>query len=534
MRVLILLLLVFSFQLAWAQEKSVPVKERFRLFKSKVNKAQKHDSLKLLPPSKAISELTNKADSAAQNFNQADTIRRPGFTNSKNPADSLKQKINSASENVAREAGAAQQKIRNGTDSLKVPDPLKSVQEKVNTGVNIPGLDKAGSVKSSIALPQPDKNPGNVNLPEVPATDGLKQGQLPDVTLPNETDNLPKADIPEFDAADKIKEKLPEHVPALDKPDSADVKKLTDKALADERLKEYAEPLQETSEKLDPYKKNLDSLNVQDATEIAAKEAEAALENTDALKTITENSQRAKAGIPAADVAMLQRYKDKRILKDDMLRKSKNVMNDKLTSISPQVKDQQQKLGKAKKMNSSVQSVKNIKEKRVDELRERPFYERIVPGISLQSYNNGVFALDFAPQIGYRLSTYLTAGAGAIYRVGFDRKYSTFASGQGVSGFRTFIDYRLVRGLFIHAEYERLTTSARFDYSENSATNIFNGAYLGLGKRYPISRKLYGGVIALYKIEMGDHLAGTSKFNLRLTFEYKTKKVRKPTDLTKN
>ena len=118
-----------------------------------------------------------------------------------------------------------------------------------------------------------------------------------------------------------------------------------------------------------------------------------------------------------------------------------------------------------------------------------------------------------------------------LYRVGFDKKYATFISGQGVYGFRSYVDYKLVKGLFVHAEYEKIITNEHYAYSDKLTTPEFNSAYIGLGKRYPISRKIYGSLVALYKIEMDEHLTGTTKFNLRVIFEYKTKKVRKPTDI---
>lgn len=48
-------------------------------------------------------------------------------------------------------------------------------------------------------------------------------------------------------------------------------------------------------------------------------------------------------------------------------------------------------------------------------------------------------------------------------------------------------------------------------------------------KQTQLNVKKLNSSVVLYKIEIGDHLAGTAKFNLRVVFEYKTKKIRKAT-----
>lgn len=601
MRIFAFTVLIFSAHIVCAQKESVPVKEKFRLFKNRVSRQlEKADSVKLLsytdsvhfPQPDSIREkslftrLRDKADSVKSKIQGPDTIRNADFSGSqltdsirntfklpdrvggispdslKNeltlpggtirlPADSIKNRAERATTKVNEKIAETQERLKVKSDSLEIPGELREWQNKIGdkAHLNLPG--QAGLPMSEFSPPSAIQKP-DVPMPGLPALKTPETGssndipRIPDIKLPDQKDhitdtrlpdlknNLPAAELPEIDAAEKINENfdVAADLPHISKPDSSQLKEWKDKALEDERFKKYSEQVNQVSDKLDPYKKNLDSLTFRDAGEIAAHEIETNAGNIDGLKELDANAKTAQAAMALPQqAALLQRYQDKRIMKEEMLRKSKNVMNDKINTFTPEMKARQKDLAKVKKLNASVPSVKNMKHKRTDPLKERPLYERIVPGIALQTHGGNVFAIDFAPQVSYRITSYLSAGTGILYRVGFDKEYSSFISGQGVYGFRTFMDYRLVKGLFVHGEYERITVTDRFEYSDKLITSGFHSGYIGLGKRYPISRKFNGSLLALYKFEMGDHLVGTTKFNLRVIIEYKTKKIRKPTDI---
>lgn len=468
------------------------------------------------------------------------------------PGDSINKTLGKLSDRINEKVENIPGRLAQQKDSTGLPSPVRKLQEKANGNIDIKfpdgsklPLDKAGLPEGNrksdnplaglsstdLKVPQSASDGVAPNIPGIDPENPTQQG-LPDLDVSGKI-NLPKPDVPELDGAGNLKEKL--NLPAdldVKKPDSSQIKELSGRALEDERIKAYAEPVAQVSDRLDPYKKNLDSLTVRDAGNIAAEELEDNAGKIGAVGDIDANVKKARAAMATPQqAALIQRYQDKKILREEMLRKSKNVVNDKITAATPQVTEQQKNFAKARRLNSSVPSVRNMSAKRKDELRERPFYERIVPGIAFQTFSGSVFALDFAPQVAYRINTRWSVGAGGIYRAGFDKKYELFMQGQGISGFRIFTDCRIVKGLFLHGEYEKITASNRFAYSDQLRSSSFNNACIGLGKRYPISRKFYGSLIALYKAELSGHLPSSSKFNLRIVFEYKTKKVRKPTDL---
>jgi hypothetical protein len=56
---------------------------------------------------------------------------------------------------------------------------------------------------------------------------------------------------------------------------------------------------------------------------------------------------------------MMQRYQDKKLLKDEIARKSRNIVNGKIDKLSPAFKEAQEKIAKAKLKCGKIQRRKN-------------------------------------------------------------------------------------------------------------------------------------------------------------------------------
>jgi hypothetical protein len=227
-------------------------------------------------------------------------------------------------------------------------------------------------------------------------------------------------------------------------------------------------------------------------------------------------------------LAMVQQYRDKKLEREEILRKAKNVANDKLNKFTPEITQAQEKLAEAKKAKSGLSSVKAFF-KRPNSLKEKPFYERIVPGISLQAYKNKVYSVDFAPQVGLKLSGRFTIGVGGIYRVGLNEKFDFWAEGMGIYGYRYYGQINLLKGFYLHGEMEQLRlqkyTAPKFSI-EQRAQKLQN-FHVGLGKRYALSKKWHGNVLVLYRGELEGHMPSMNKINLRVGFDFNTKKRKK-------
>jgi hypothetical protein len=144
-------------------------------------------------------------------------------------------------------------------------------------------------------------------------------------------------------------------------------------------------------------------------------------------------------------------------MEQEIIRKAKLVANDKLNKLTPALKSAQQQIAKAKKLNPAVQSFKDIVKKRPNEMKGKPFRDRFVPGLSLQSYRQEKFTVDWAVEVGYRVSGRLTTGAGYTYRVSLSEKNLNWIGNEGVSGYRFYTEFRLLKGIYAHGEFETLT-----------------------------------------------------------------------------
>jgi hypothetical protein len=224
-------------------------------------------------------------------------------------------------------------------------------------------------------------------------------------------------------------------------------------------------------------------------------------------------------------LAMVQKYRDKKIEREEILRKSKNIANDKLNKFSPAVKEGEKKLAEIKKAKAGVGSLKAFLKKE-NVMRSKPFYERLVPGISLQAYKVNVYSLDFAPQIGFKASGRFTLGIGGIYRMGVSEKFKRYAQGVGVYGYRAYSDINFIKGIYVHGEIEKLVLDKftvpqfKIEQQPDKLTNF----HIGLGKRYAISKKINGNLLVLYRAELKGHMPSMSKINLRVGFDVNTKK----------
>jgi hypothetical protein len=211
-----------------------------------------------------------------------------------------------------------------------------------------------------------------------------------------------------------------------------------------------------------------------------------------------------------------------------MIRKAKLVANDKINKLSPALKNAQQHIAKAKKLNPAVQSFKDIVKKRPNEMKGRPFRERFILGITLQSHTNDKVTMDAAVQAGYRLSGRLTTGIGYTYRVSMGKENVNWIRNEGISGYRFYADFRLMKTFYAHGEFEALTINV-FKHPALSETLLDEvyGSYFGLGKRFEISRKIKGSVIGLYRVDYKGSVPGLNKINLRLGFDLNLKKEKK-------
>jgi hypothetical protein len=218
--------------------------------------------------------------------------------------------------------------------------------------------------------------------------------------------------------------------------------------------------------------------------------------------------------------SVVERYKDEKLMKEEIQRKLREVANDKVNQYTAAVKDAQKHIANAKKINPAVQAYKDITRKRPNQMKGKPFRQRFIPGITLQAYNGEKFAMDVAAQAGYRVTGRLTTGIGYTYRISISDKNTNIVRGEGISGYRAYVDFRLLKSFFAHGEFESLSLDARKQPKlfETLPSQTY-GSYFGLGKRYNVSRKIKGSVTGLYRVDYKGEVPGLSKLTLRIGFD---------------
>jgi hypothetical protein len=464
--------------------------------------------------------------------NKVDTVNVSSNTNKK--ADELTTRIKTEMEDVSsvfrNSVDKDRQNIGEGRDDIqKFADSLmiKDFDKRNHFTNKVTTVQQILSDKISELTGEQVKIPGqSVTLPD---------NDLPDVQVPGV--NTPKLDLSAI-------MNMPNHdlpkAEGLKFPDGAvDVSKISDNTNVKlpgttdlEKVKNATGEVDQVQGKIDEadkYKEEVGKIKefrLSDTEKLPASIEEQAT-NLDQAKSVSEELQKASAKQLEYE-SVMQRYRDKKLIQEEMKRKAKNVANEKMVEFAPAMQKAQDQLAKAKKVNPFRQKIKNIVRSPHHAMKEKTFYERMVPGITFQVYNNDQFMLDVAPQIGYRLSTRLTTGIGGTYRISAGKQYANFLSSAGVYGYRIYNDFTLFKGIFVHAEFESLRLDSEKIPQLKEALNIkVQGIYFGLGKRYNISPKLKGSILALYRVEYKGDLPGVSKVNLRMGFDYNTKKKRK-------
>ncbi len=437
-------------------------------------------------------------------------------------ADSLQGKVNNLESKVTN----AQQQVQGKADALqnKVNAPIDKAQDELQSNLNklnpenvkIPGQEELVLPKSNL----PDLKTTGIDLPNtsLPTIDQ----KLPVVNAGNGSQSL-GTDIPKVDV------NLPAGVPDV-KNGLSDIKLPQTESL--DKIKDVSGEVNKLDGKLgevEKYEADLQKLKSGEELEKLPEEAEAQFKNMDQMKGVNSEINKAKS-FQSEQEALIQRYQNKKMLQEEITRKATHIANDYLAQNPIAVKSAQAQLAKSKSGFTKIKSVKDVFKRQSDELENKKFYQRLVPGVTFQIYNNKQVSIDLATQLGYRFSPKLIGGIGFIYRTGFSKNYKYFASAQGVYGGRAYVDFKVHKGIFAHGEFEVLNINPNKVYqnqTQESTTTKIYGSYFGLGNKFKVSSKIMGSVLGLYRVDYNGSLPAMNKINVRLGFDYVIKKRKK-------
>ncbi len=227
---------------------------------------------------------------------------------------------------------------------------------------------------------------------------------------------------------------------------------------------------------------------------------------------------------------MLKSVESPEAMKEQAVQQVKEVAINHFAGKEEVLQQAMEKMSKLKNKYSSLNSLSEVGKKRPNEMRGKPFIERLLPGIALQVQRKGDILVDFNPYIGYRFSGRLTSGVGWNQRYGYNTDRNTFSPGTRIYGPRIYFEFKMGKGFCPRAEAELMNTYIP-PRLHSAQDDLFGrewvpGVFVGLKKEYKFMGKVKG--TAQIMLRMFNHENKSpygDVLNMRVGFEFPMKKV---------
>lgn len=87
------------------------------------------------------------------------------------------------------------------------------------------------------------------------------------------------------------------------------------------------------------------------------------------------------------------------------------------------------------------------------------------------------------------------------------------------------MSWETLRSTLVYGELEYLSIDKEtFNPTLKEVSPKVLGGYIGIGRRYPMSKKVNVTISALYRYEFSGHVPGMSPLNMRVVFELRPKR----------
>lgn len=195
---------------------------------------------------------------------------------------------------------------------------------------------------------------------------------------------------------------------------------------------------------------------------------------------------------------------DPEAMKEELIEDGKKMAVNHFAGKEAQLQQAMDKLAVYKKKYHSIESVANLPRKAPNEMRDKTFVERVVPGFALQVGRNDHWLLDINLYMGYRFTGRITAGTGWNQRIAYSADANAFSSGTVIYGPRAYGEYSIGKGFTGRLEVEYMNTYVPAPFASNpdnpnSREWVF-GTMAGMKKAYTITRRLKGTVLLMYNL----------------------------------
>jgi hypothetical protein len=259
------------------------------------------------------------------------------------------------------------------------------------------------------------------------------------------------------------------------------------------------------------------------------------LEEMKALPTTAEAKAEELSGMDEVkdQTKVFDEYKDKAgamqnpdSMKTVAMQEVKQVAVNHFAGKEQQLKEAMETLAKYKSKYSSLNSIADAAKRPPNEMKGKPFIERLVPGIGMQVHKKaGDVLVDFNPYVGYRFTGKITAGLGWNQRVAYNFDKGAFNAQARIFGPRVYGEYKLWKGFSPRAELEIMNTNVP-PLTRTPTVDPFQrewvwGAFVGVKKQYKFIKNINGTALVMMRVFNPAHKSPYADVvNVRFGFEF--------------
>ncbi|WP_276373027.1 hypothetical protein [Chryseolinea sp. H1M3-3] len=345
-------------------------------------------------------------------------------------------------------------------------------------------------------------------LPSLPSV-SLPGGDVENLNLPNGSMSNIKTGGVEMPQADLLGASMP----GIEQPSIPSVSKPAG-------MGNYSEKITEITDQVKDYQKEIKDFDPGKLDEI---------KNTDQWEdklSELDEVEEVKKQIDLADQA--KRYYDPEVAKEEALNKAKQEAINHFAGHEEELKAAMQQLSKLKAKMPDTEGVVDLFAKRQNPLKDKPFIERVVPGLALQFQKQGSVWLDLNPTLAYKISGRFVAGLGWNERLAYDFDKASWDAKNHIYGLRSFIHFKAKENFWLKGEMEVMRSPLRATPLRGSdivGRGLVASYFAGIKKDFQLSKTLKGNVQMIYNLYNPEKKSPyINRFNVRMGLELPLKK----------
>jgi len=406
--------------------------------------------------------------------------------------DAVTQKLDKANNLLQKKITKLQQKIEKKLQK-KFPD-LDSQQ-----------LDSLIEARTSAVLPDSVRAVISKFCSACQEIETIKQDlkERIDVTPPNL--DIAKDLNVSIDELDELKAMVQElQLPDLDQLKSFDLESLDLKKMALDKLPFSEKDLMALKEQAGSIKALLDDYkSVFDGWEEKVLERLSSLEEVQLLKEQQERIASYKP-LPDGYRDRLEGMQTNDFVADQLEAKAAEYEQLGKETLQEKLDEAIAEMTKAKKKYPSLESLKDAPKRPENPLKDEPLGKRLKFGGDLQVNRESPTSVDVSVQIGYLFNPKAQLGFGVSYRIPTGDKFSSVDFSESLFSTRFFFNHFVYKRFYLQAVYEsnRITILDQNDISIGQ--EWVQSGMIGLGKEFPISKKVNMSTSILYNFLYND------------------------------